>query len=161
LFKKKEKTPEVQKSGTSAFEPEKAAPASKAKPAPTADQQRSKAALAAQADSGSRTVQGITMKDIKVGKGAEATRGRRVSVHYVGKLKTNGRIFDQSKKPFQFGLGCGEVITGWDLGVSGMKVGGKRNLIIPPQMAYGKSGAPPTIPPNATLVFDVELLSVK
>ncbi|CAM9638741.1 unnamed protein product [Ectocarpus fasciculatus] len=101
------------------------------------------------------------VKDIKVGTGAEATRGRRVSVHYVGKLKTNGRVFDSSKKPFQFGLGFGEVISGWEFGVVGMKVGGKRNLVIPPQLAYGKSGAPPTIPPNSTLVFDVQLVGVK
>lgn len=159
--------PEVQRSNTSSapVKQKNSAPAPAkggASPVVSAEQQRIKAALAAVTDTGgARNVQGVTVKDIKVGTGAEAHRGRRVSVHYVGKLKTNGRIFDQSKKPFQFGLGFGEVIAGWDIGVNGMKVGGKRNLEIPPQLAYGKSGAPPTIPPNSTLVFDVQLLGVK
>jgi FK506-binding nuclear protein len=156
----KEKKAETQKIATPI--------SAKAKPKPStpvaasADQQRNMAALAAKNDAagGGRNVQGILIKDVVIGQGAEAHRGRRVTVHYVGKLK-NGKVFDSSKKPFQFGLGVGEVIAGWDIGVNGMKVGGKRNLIVPPQMAYGKAGAPPTIPSNATLVFDVQLLSVK
>lgn len=167
--KKQEKKPEVQSSNTSSNAPVQqkkvVAPSTAVKPVPeSAEQQRIKAALAKATDTGgARNVQGVTVTDLKIGIGAEAHRGRRVTVHYIGKLKTNGKIFDQSvgKKPFQFGLGFGEVIAGWDIGVNGMKVGGKRNLVIPPQLAYGRSGAPPTIPPNATLVFDVQLLSVK
>ena len=127
----------------------------------TPEQQRNKAVIAAVSDmGGARNVQGIIIKDVSVGSGAVAQRGKRVTVHYCGKLQS-GKIFDASKKPFQFGLGYGEVIRGWDIGVEGMKVGGKRNLTIPAPLAYGKSGAPPTIPPNATLIFDVTLVSVK
>lgn len=98
-----------------------------------------------------------------VGKGAEAVAGKKVSVHYTGWL-TNGTKFDSSKdraQPFSFTLGAGQVIPGWDKGVAGMKVGGKRKLTIPPQMAYGERGAGSVIPPNSTLVFEVELLDVK
>ncbi|GAC1351671.1 MAG: hypothetical protein NVS3B20_02180 [Polyangiales bacterium] len=99
--------------------------------------------------------------DVKVGTGAEAKTGSKVKVHYTGKL-TNGTQFDSSvgKAPFEFTLGNGEVIKGWDQGVVGMKVGGKRKLTIPSDLAYGDGGSPPTIPPKATLVFDVELLEV-
>ena len=85
-----------------------------------------------------------------------------MKVHYTGRLKTTNKVFDSSigKRPFTFRLGRGEVIKGWDIGVQGMREGGKRKLTIPPQMAYGRSGAPPTIPGNATLVFDVQLLEV-
>ena len=108
---------------------------------------------------GVRTVQGVKIEEIKIGSGTEARSGNRVKMEYVGKL-TNGKIFDASKgKPFQFRLGRSEVIQGWEIGVPGMKVGGKRKLTIPPQKAYGKGGAPPTIPPNATLIFDITLLS--
>jgi FK506-binding nuclear protein len=82
-------------------------------------------------------------------------------MHYVGRLKTNNKIFDSSKRPFAFRLGRGEVIKGWDIGCTGMKVGGKRTLTIPPEKGYGRSGAPPAIPPNATLVFDISLVSIK
>ena len=96
-----------------------------------------------------------------MGTGRRAESGKKVKVNYVGKFKTNGRVFDASKgRPFSFRLGRSEVIKGWDIGVQGMLVGGKRILTIPPEKAYGKSGAPPTIPPNSTLVFEVTLLEV-
>ena len=101
-------------------------------------------------------------KDLVVGKGAEAKAGDNVKVHYVGTL-TDGKEFDSSKKsgkPFEFELGAGRVIKGWDQGVAGMKPGGKRKLTIPPSLAYGARGFPPVIPPNSTLVFEVELLEV-
>jgi len=100
--------------------------------------------------------------DQVVGTGAEAVAGKKVSVHYTGTL-TNGQKFDSSLdrgKPFQFVLGAGQVIKGWDQGVAGMKVGGKRKLTIPADMGYGARGFPPVIPPNSTLVFEVELLAV-
>jgi hypothetical protein len=104
----------------------------------------------------------LVMKDVAVGKGAMAKAGDKVSVHYVGTL-TDGSKFDSSRdrgKPFEFVLGKGRVIKGWDQGVVGMKVGGKRKLTIPPELGYGARGAPPKIPPNATLEFEVELLDV-
>jgi FKBP-type peptidyl-prolyl cis-trans isomerase FkpA len=106
----------------------------------------------------------------KVGTGAEATTGKTVSVHYTGWLydpKTadhRGKKFDSSKDhgdPFEFKLGAGQVIRGWDQGVAGMKVGGTRTLVIPSELGYGARGAGGAIPPNATLLFDVELLGVK
>lgn len=135
------------------------------KPSEGPEQQRNRAVLDAvlgvNNGSGTRNVQGMLVTDSVVGTGAVASRGSRVKVHYVGKLKSNGRVFDKSKKPFSFTIGRGEVIRGWDLGVDGMKIGGKRNLIIPATLAYGKTGAPPTIPPNSTLVFDVALIEVR
>lgn len=104
----------------------------------------------------------LLIEDTVVGKGAEAVAGKRVTVHYRGTL-TNGTKFDASydrNKPFDFNLGAGEVIKGWDQGVAGMKVGGKRKLTIPPELGYGARGAGGVIPPNATLVFEVELLGV-
>jgi FKBP-type peptidyl-prolyl cis-trans isomerase len=104
----------------------------------------------------------VDMKDLVVGKGQEAKPGDNVSVHYVGTL-TDGKEFDQSRKrgqPFTFPLGQGRVIKGWDQGVVGMKVGGKRKLTIPPSLAYGDRGAG-SIPPNSTLIFEVELLEIK
>ncbi len=108
---------------------------------------------------------GLKIEDLEIGNGEEAVAGKMVSVHYTGRL-TDGKKFDSSydhpgKKPFTFKLGGGMVIEGWDQGLVGMRVGGKRRLTIPPKLAYGESGFPPVIPPNATLVFDVELLSVK
>ena len=103
----------------------------------------------------------LQIKDQVVGGGTEATAGHQVSVHYTSRLLT-GKQFDSSvgRGPFSFKLGAGQVIQGWDQGVAGMKVGGKRQLVIPPHMGYGASGAGGVIPPNATLVFDVELLGV-
>lgn len=104
----------------------------------------------------------LQIEDLQIGDGAEATTGRNVSVHYTGWL-TNGTKFDSSVdrgRPFSFPLGGGRVIAGWDQGVAGMKVGGKRKLTIPPHLGYGARGAGGVIPPNATLVFEVELLEV-
>jgi FKBP-type peptidyl-prolyl cis-trans isomerase FkpA len=108
------------------------------------------------------TPTGLTIDDIVVGDGAAAAAGQKVKVHYTGWL-TNGTKFDSSKDrndPFVFPLGAGSVIKGWDEGVQGMKVGGKRKLTIPPALGYGARGAGGVIPPNATLVFEVELLGV-
>ena len=104
----------------------------------------------------------LISEDLVVGTGAAAASGQKVTVHYTGWL-TNGTKFDSSKDrgdPFVFPLGKGQVIKGWDQGVQGMKVGGKRKLTIPPEMGYGSRGAGGVIPPNATLVFEVELLGV-
>jgi FKBP-type peptidyl-prolyl cis-trans isomerase len=112
---------------------------------------------------GTKTPDGLQYWDIKPGTGPTALRGQKVTVHYTGWL-TTGKKFDSSVdagKPFSFTLGEGEVIKGWDEGVAGMKVGGKRQLRIPPQLAYGDRGAAGVIPPNATLIFDVQLLGVK
>ena len=108
------------------------------------------------------TSSGLIIEDIVAGDGAVATAGQSVTVHYTGWL-TNGTKFDSSKDrddPFVFPLGGGRVIKGWDEGVQGMKVGGKRKLTIPPDLGYGTRGAGGVIPPNATLVFEVELLAV-
>jgi FKBP-type peptidyl-prolyl cis-trans isomerase FkpA len=109
---------------------------------------------------------GLKYTDSKVGDGATAAAGHKVSVHYTGWLSNNGekgKKFDSSVdrgQPFGFGLGARQVIRGWDEGVAGMKVGGKRTLVIPPELGYGAQGAGGVIPPNATLIFDVELLKV-
>jgi FKBP-type peptidyl-prolyl cis-trans isomerase len=108
------------------------------------------------------TPSGLKYIDLKKGTGAEAVAGHHVRVHYTGWL-TDGKKFDSSvdrAEPFDFKLGTGMVIKGWDEGVAGMKVGGKRQLHIPPQLAYGERGAGGVIPPNAELIFDVELLAV-
>jgi peptidylprolyl isomerase len=109
------------------------------------------------------TSSGLTYVDEVVGSGAQPAKGKRVSVHYTGRL-TNGKKFDSSVDrgdPFEFTIGVGQVIRGWDEGVMSMKVGGKRQLIIPSDLGYGARGAPPAIPPNAELIFDVELLGVR
>ena len=111
---------------------------------------------------GKMTITKLRYWDIKVGDGAEAKSGDRVKVHYTGWL-TRGKKFDSSKdrkQPFEFKLGAGQVIKGWDQGVAGMKVGGMRQLRIPPELGYGARGAGGVIPPDAELIFDVELLGV-
>ena len=108
------------------------------------------------------TASGLVYEELTVGAGAEAASGQRVTVHYTGWL-TNGTKFDSSKDrndPFKFHLGQGQVIAGWDEGVAGMKIGGKRKLTIPPELGYGARGAGGVIPPNAILIFEVELLGV-
>ena len=104
----------------------------------------------------------LGIEDLVVGDGAEAKTGDTVSVHYTGTL-TDGTVFDSSvpkQRPFEFEVGAGHVIQGWDEGVPGMKIGGKRKLTIPPDMAYGPGGIPGVIPPSSTLVFEVELLDI-
>jgi FKBP-type peptidyl-prolyl cis-trans isomerase FkpA len=108
------------------------------------------------------TPTGLQYEDVAAGNGAPARAGQDVQVHYTGWL-ANGTKFDSSKdrgQPFGFALGRGEVIAGWDEGVQGMKVGGTRKLTIPPELGYGAFGAGGVIPPNATLVFEVELLAI-
>jgi FKBP-type peptidyl-prolyl cis-trans isomerase len=114
-----------------------------------------------------KTASGLRYIDQTVGTGAEAVSGKNVSVHYTGWLNDgsdkNGSKFDSSKdrgQPFSFPLGAGMVIKGWDEGVNGMKIGGKRRLLIPSQLGYGANGAGNVIPPNSNLIFDVELLAV-
>ena len=105
----------------------------------------------------------LVIKDIKEGTGPSAKRGDKLIVHYSGKLR-NGKVFDSSRprgEPFPVTLGRGKVIPGWEQGLLGMKVGGVRELIIPPDLAYGKRGSPPTIPPNSQLHFEVELLDIE
>jgi len=133
----------------------------------------SEATTAADTTTGGSGVSDITtlqVTDVKEGTGAEATKGNLVSVHYTGWLYNasaadkHGTKFDSSRdrnQPFEFNLGAGQVIRGWDEGVAGMKIGGQRTLVIPPSMGYGSRGAGGVIPGNATLVFDVELLGVK
>ena len=109
-----------------------------------------------------KTASGLEIEELVIGDGAAAAAGQRVTVHYTGWL-TNGSKFDSSKDrndPFMFGLGQGQVIRGWDEGVQGMKIGGVRKLTIPPELGYGARGAGGVIPPNATRVFEVELLGV-
>lgn len=109
------------------------------------------------------TASGLSYTDLTVGTGASPTSGKSVTVHYTGTLE-NGTKFDSSLdrgQPFVFRIGAGEVIPGWDEGVISMKVGGKRKLVVPPQLGYGANGAGGVIPPNATLIFEVELLDVE
>jgi FK506-binding nuclear protein len=109
-----------------------------------------------------RNISGIQITTLQRGLpgGRVSKVGDKLMVHYVGKLQSNQKVFDAAlKKPFSFRLGRGEVITGWDLGMLGMTVGEKRRLVIPPEKAYGKRGAPPSIPANATLIFEVSLVN--
>lgn len=140
-----------------------AAAAKPAEPAPEATAKPAESAPAKPADHPAAPEEPLKKTDVIVGKGPEAKVGDLVSVHYVGTL-VDGKEFDASRKhgqPFEFPLGRGQVIKGWDEGVAGMKPGGKRKLVIPPSKGYGARGAPPVIPPNATLLFEVELLEIK
>jgi FKBP-type peptidyl-prolyl cis-trans isomerase FkpA len=137
-------------------------------PAPAPEAQAPAAATSATPATGNETMP-MTKKDLVVGTGAEIKAGQNALVHYTGWLydaaapDNKGKQFDSSMggEPFDFPLGGGAVIKGWDEGVVGMKVGGKRRLVIPPDMAYGNSGAGGVIPPGATLVFDVELVEIQ
>ena len=111
---------------------------------------------------GTKTASGLQYWDLKAGTGPEAKSGQTARMHYTGWL-TNGKKFDSSigSTPYKFKIGAGEVIKGWDEGVIGMKVGGRRQLRIPPELAYGDKGYPGVIPPKSTLIFDVQLVSVQ
>ena len=138
---------------TAAGETPQAAPAGGAASAPTPTSSANM----------TKTASGLQYTDLKVGDGPAVKAGQTASVHYTGWL-TNGTKFDSSLdrgQPFAFALGQGQVIKGWDEGVAGMKVGGKRKLVVPPDLAYGPAGYPPVIPPNSELVFEVELLGVQ
>ncbi|XP_031347914.1 46 kDa FK506-binding nuclear protein-like [Photinus pyralis] len=146
----KPKSLKKQKEKAKNEKPKNEAPAAKQKDQKNAPQQK-------------RTVEGgVVIQDIRVGEGAIAKSGKVVQVYYEGRLKNNNKLFDQSNKGsgFKFRLGKQEVIKGWDVGVVGMKVGGRRRITCPAPMAYGQKGSPPAIPPNATLIFDVELKNV-
>jgi FKBP-type peptidyl-prolyl cis-trans isomerase len=129
---------------------------------PATSDQSAAAAITVTTSTPKKTMDKLQIKDLVVGTGTEAKAGDMVSVQYVGTLD-NGNKFDSSydrNQPFSFQLGVGQVIQGWDQGVAGMKVGGKRELVIPGDLGYGANGHPPVIPPNATLHFTVELLAV-
>jgi peptidylprolyl isomerase len=146
--------------GGSDSENEAAAPTDTATPTPTATAAPTKPEVKVPTGKPPKT---LVKKDIKVGSGAVAQPGQNVTVQYVGVSYLNGRQFDASwdrGQPFSFPLGGGQVIKGWDQGVAGMKVGGRRELIIPPKLAYGAQGSPPVIGPNETLVFVVDLVGV-
>lgn len=112
---------------------------------------------------GVREVQGVSIDDRKVGSGPGAKKGSKLDLRYIGKLTANNKVFDSNKsgKPFSFKLGANEVIKGWDIGLQGISAGGERRIIIPANLAYGSKGAPPDIPKNASLTFDVKCLAVK
>jgi FKBP-type peptidyl-prolyl cis-trans isomerase FkpA len=143
--------------GTAAFAAETTATAT------SSDKATSAAATEAKSATVKTLPSGIKYEDLVVGTGAEAVAGKKISVHYTGTLE-NGKKFDSSRdrnQPFQLTLGAGMVIKGWDEGLVGMKVGGKRKLTIPPDAAYGAAGRPPVIPPNSILIFDTELIDVR
>jgi FKBP-type peptidyl-prolyl cis-trans isomerase len=148
-------------------EPQESAPVSSPSAAPASATAAAAPTLAASvapapAASAAKAVTSLLKEDVKVGKGPAAKAGDTVRVHYTGTL-LNGTKFDSSldrNEPFELKLGAGMVIKGWDEGIPGMKVGGKRKLTIPSDMAYGKNGHPPVIPPDSPLVFDVELMEI-
>ena len=108
------------------------------------------------------TSSGLEYEELECGEGEAAERGDSVTVHYTGTLEENGEEFDSSRggEPFVFKIGSGDVISGWEEGVPGMRIGGVRKLTIPPELGYGESGYPPVIPPDATLVFEIELVEI-
>jgi len=127
-----------------------------------AEPESNQSEFVAKAEAYITTASGLKYKEIKIGTGATPAKEQKVTVHYTGTLE-NGTKFDSSRdraRPFDFQLGVGQVIKGWDEGLSTMKVGGRRQLIIPPELGYGSRGASGVIPPNATLIFDVELLKI-
>jgi FKBP-type peptidyl-prolyl cis-trans isomerase len=143
---------------TSAFVEESGDPA-----ADTVVDARYADSLGVQLDSMTRLPGGVYVRDLRVGSGAPADSGSQVTVHYTGWL-TDGRVFDSSRErgqPITFRLGVGDVIAGWERGVAGMRAGGRRQLVIPPALGYGRAGSPGAIPSRATLVFDVELVRVQ
>lgn len=155
-IQKAESTEQAQKAAA-------AKPASTPPPPPAGKSAKSDATKSTSDNDIPKTVDHLIKKDIKVGTGEEAKSGDTVTVNYRGTL-TDGSQFDSSydrNEPFSFQLGAGNVIKGWDEGVQGMKVGGKRQLIIPSDLGYGAQGMPPKIPGGATLVFEVELLKVE
>jgi FKBP-type peptidyl-prolyl cis-trans isomerase FkpA len=140
-----------------------AAGCAKKEESPVAEQNAAGQAVSHAIPQPGQSVTELKIEDVKVGTGDEAAAGKAVTVHYTGWL-TSGTKFDSSKdhgQPFTFQLGAGQVIKGWEQGVTGMKVGGVRKLTIPPSLGYGANGAGGVIPPNATLVFEVELLGVQ
>lgn len=156
--------PQTKKLKHSGIENGTAKPAQKEKKKDKPQQQQEKPTQQKQQKPKEKTLQGgIKIEDIRVGKGPEAKPGKKVVVYYEGRLKSNNKVFDSTKSGagFEFNLGRGEVIRGWDVGVAGMKVGSKRRIVCPPHMAYGAKGSPPVIPGNSTLVFEVELRGVK
>jgi FKBP-type peptidyl-prolyl cis-trans isomerase len=131
--------------------------------APDVSQERVALQQAKASESNSSTITELTIQEVKPGTGAAAISGKKVKVHYTGVLYPSGEKFDSSLdhgEPFSFKLGAGQVIKGWDQGVLNMKEGGKRILLIPPDLAYGDEGVPPVIPPHSTLKFEIELLEV-
>jgi len=134
----------------------------KVSPAVQGNTKAASASAAAAAGTGAtKTVEGVIIQTVRSSPaGTVATKGKRIKMHYIGKLQKNGKVFDSSDKPFTFRLGAGEVIRGWDIGIHGMRVGEKRMLTIPPEKGYGRAGAGPKIPPNATLIFDVTCIDV-